>query len=101
MSTNDEQPDDSDPGDEVDSIDDVDVIAALRSALKPPAPEPSKTRREVQKKIREETKGRFFADGWSTASEPRGMFLITSVLMLLIVLLAWFLLSPRGLEMLR
>ncbi len=80
------------------SIDDVDVVHALRSALKPPDPQPHRIQRGVQKRIRDETRGRFFADGWSTAAAPRATFLVTSVLMLLFVIAAYALLSPRGVE---
>jgi hypothetical protein len=87
--------------DDIESIDDVDVLRALRAAMKPPESESKTIQHGVQKRIRDESKGRFFADGWSTSAAPRATFLVTSVLMLVVVLLAYYLLSPRGLELLR
>ncbi len=52
----------------------------------------------VQKKLRERSGGKFYADGWSTAREsPTLTFLATSALMLVVVALTYAVLAPlRG-----
>lgn len=87
---------DEPPGDEAE-LDDVDVKDLLRRALEPPAERAKKITSRVQHTIRDESRGRFFADGWSTSDAPRATFLVTSLLMLLIVVLTWLLISPLGL----
>jgi hypothetical protein len=76
------------------SLDEVDVKNLLRAALKPPKEGAAEIKKGVQKKIREASGGRFFADGWSTAEAPRETYLITAVLMLVIVIAAFLLLGP-------
>jgi hypothetical protein len=49
----------------------------------------------VQKKLRDRSGGKFFADEWSTAKpSPTLTFLVTSALMLVIVLVTYAILSP-------
>ena len=78
-----------------DSIDEVDVRDLLRGALRPPpgavAP---KLLRGVQKRLRKRSRGKFYGDGWSTASAPRSTYLITSLVMLGLVLLVFLVLIP-------
>ena len=79
-------------------LDDVDVRDLLRKALSlPPASERPKTiLKDVQQQIRSDSKGKFFADGWSTSEAPRATFLVTGIIMLLVALIAWLLLAPYG-----
>jgi hypothetical protein len=51
--------------------------------------------REVQRKIRQRSKGKFFSDGWSTAGS-RVNYALVAVVMLLIVAVAYFALGPTG-----
>jgi hypothetical protein len=51
--------------------------------------------REVQRKIRQRSKGKFFGDGWSTAGSKVNYALV-AVVMLLIVAIAYFALGPMG-----
>lgn len=78
-------------------LDEVDVRELLRSALAPPkgavAPE---LLRGVQRKIRTRSLGKFYGDGWSTARSPRSTYLITSLLMLILMALVYFVLVPWG-----
>jgi len=46
----------------------------------------------VQRKIRQRSKGKFFSDGWSTASS-RVNYALVAVVMLLIVAIAYFVLG--------
>jgi hypothetical protein len=78
------------------SLDDVDIKDLLRKAMDPPR-EPGNIAENVQKKLREEFKGKYFADGWSTATAPRETYLVTSLVMLVVVVLIWLFLGPYGL----
>jgi hypothetical protein len=66
----------------------------LRGALREEGPPPD-VLAGVQKKIRERSGGKFYADGWSTAKHPPlNTYLITSLLMLAILGISYALLSP-------
>ena len=49
----------------------------------------------VQRRIRTRSRGRFFADGWSTSSS-RVNYALVAVIMLIIVGIAYFALGPLG-----
>jgi hypothetical protein len=80
-------------------LDDADR-AALQSLLKGALREGRESRpidvlSGVQKKLRERSGGKFYADVWSTAKQPPTLtFLVTSAIMLAIVLLAFAILVP-------
>jgi hypothetical protein len=77
-------------------VDDVDVRDLLRRALDDGGG-PSRHKaisKGVQRRLREQSRGRYFADGWSTSQSPRGIYLVTTVLMLLVIVLAFILLAP-------
>jgi hypothetical protein len=80
-----------------DLLDEVDVRELLRSALAPPpgavAPD---LLRGVQRKLRHRSRGKFYGDGWSTARSPRSTYLITSLFMLVLIALVFFILVPWG-----
>jgi hypothetical protein len=66
----------------------------LRGALREEGPAPD-VLAGVQKKLRERSKGKFYADGWSTVKHPPlNTYLITSLLMLAILGISYALLSP-------
>jgi hypothetical protein len=83
-------------------LDEVDVKDLLRRALDPPtgagAPDLLPA---VQRRIRVESRGKFFADGWSTTVAPRSTFLVTSLVMLLVTVVLWMLLAPLGIDIVR
>jgi hypothetical protein len=88
-------PGDEDAGGAEVELDDVDIKDLLRKALDPPDEGPeSSIVVGVQKRIRDRSRGRFYADGWSTTPAPRATFLVTSLVMLAVAVLAWFLLGP-------
>ncbi|MET0795143.1 MAG: hypothetical protein ABW061_26730 [Polyangiaceae bacterium] len=70
------------------------VRSMLRGALREEAPPPN-VLAGVQKRIRERSRGKFYADGWSTAKHPPlNTYLVTSLLMLAVLGVSYMLLSP-------
>jgi hypothetical protein len=73
---------------------DESLRSMLRGALREEEPPPN-VLAGVQKRIRERSKGKFYADGWSTAKHPPlNTYLVTSLLMLAILVISYALLSP-------
>ncbi len=74
---------------------------AIRSLLKRTAGAPLAERDApnllpaVQRKIRQRSRGKFFADGWST-TQTRVSYVTVSLVMLLILGCAYFALGPTG-----
>ena len=66
------------------------VRGALRDDQKPPD-----VLGGFQKKLRERSRGKFYADGWSTARHPpENTYLVTSILMLVELAVIYALLAP-------
>jgi len=53
--------------------------------------------RGVQRKLRERSRGKFYGDGWST-SPLRASYGLVALIMLVILAVAYFALSPTGLS---
>lgn len=70
----------------------------LRRNLSPLDSEDPELLQGVQRRIRQRSRGKFYADGWSTAREPPvATYLVTAVLMLLFMgFVAAALASPAG-----
>jgi hypothetical protein len=51
----------------------------------------------VQKKLRKRSRGKFYADGWSTATS-RTSYVLVAVAMLVVVALAYLVLGPTGIS---
>ena len=87
-----------DPPDEGDeSGPDSDQLRDLlrRTAAAAPPPPERDLLVGVQRKIRSRSEGKFFADGWSTReTNPRGTYLITAAVMLLLLGVAYWALVP-------
>jgi hypothetical protein len=83
-----DQPDGADSGEPEDAL-----RSMLKGALREDVPAPS-VLAGVQKRIRERSRGKFYADGWSTARSPLNTYLITSLLMLAVLAISYALLSP-------
>jgi len=86
------------PGDDLESRDsappDESLRSMLRGALREEGPAPD-VLLGVQKKLRERSRGKFYADGWSTAKHPPlNTYLVTSLLMLAVLGVSYALLSP-------
>jgi hypothetical protein len=75
-----------------DSKDDEAIRALLKKSTPPPAPP---LLRGVQKKLRARSKGKFYADGWST-TEARINYALVAVAMLVVIAVAYFALGPMG-----
>ena len=88
---------DEERGHDEGGLDEVDVRELLRSALAPPPDAiPKELLRGVQRRIRARSRGKFYGDGWSTARSPRSTYLITSIIMLLLIGIVYFVLVPWG-----
>ena len=76
------------------SLEDERLRSALRGALRGEGEAPD-VLAGFQKKLRERSDGKFYADGWSTARHPPvNTYLVTSVLMLLALGVIYALLAP-------
>ena len=79
------------------SHDDDAMRALLKRSLDvaPPKKEPSLLR-GVQTRLRRRSRGKFYADGWST-SQSRIGYTLVAVAMLVVLAVAYFALGPTGL----
>jgi hypothetical protein len=69
----------------------------LRGALSADEPAPTKVLRGVQKKIRQRSRGKFYAEGWSTARHPPVYtYLLTAALMLVVLFVMYAVLVPTA-----
>lgn len=78
-------------------LDEVDVRDLLRAALEPPPPkrkEETALLKGVQQRLRVRSRGKFYADGWSTSRSPRSTYLITSIFMLILIAFVFLVLIP-------
>jgi hypothetical protein len=81
---------------ERDSKDEQALAALLRRTAESGAPKDHPDLlRGVQKKLRQRSRGKFYADGWSTAN-TRLNYALVALVMLLIILVAYFALGPVG-----
>jgi hypothetical protein len=74
------------------------IAALLKRSLDPKAaelPAPNALLRGVQKRIRTRSRGKFYADGWSTSS-ARVSYMVVAVAMLIVIAVAYFALGPMG-----
>jgi hypothetical protein len=93
----DSDPDDRRDADVQEDLGDADVQKWLKGALRdePPREGSVDVLAGVQKKLRERSGGKFYADVWSTAKQPPILtFLVTSAVMLAIVLITYAILAP-------
>jgi len=51
--------------------------------------------RGVQRKLRQRSKGKFYADGWST-TQSRISYALVAVIMLVLIAVVWLVLGPTG-----
>jgi hypothetical protein len=78
-------------------LDEVELRDLLRSVLASPSGAPApRLLRGIQGKLRRRSRGKFYGDGWSVAKSPRATYFVTSVLMLALMALIYFVLVPWG-----
>jgi hypothetical protein len=82
---------------ERDDDDALDVRALLRRTAAKDEP-PKDLLRGVQRRIRQRSRGKFYADGWSRSTSPASTYLVTSLLMLVILAVLYFAMVPAGLD---
>lgn len=84
----------SEPGKDVSNLEDEQLRSVVRGALRHSGDAPD-VLAGFQKKLRERSQGKFYADGWSTARHPPvNTYLVTSLMMLLALAVIYALLSP-------
>ena len=84
----------SEPGEEATEMEDERLRSIVRGALRGEGEAPD-VLAGFQKKMRERSGGKFYAEGWSTARHaPINTYFVTSLLMLLALGVIYALLSP-------
>ncbi len=86
--------DQEDPKDGANDADQESVRSILRRAKIRRVPEVDLLP-GVQRRIRERSRGRFYGDGWSRRGSPTSTYVVTSLLMLVILVLVYFVLIPE------
>ncbi len=86
--------DQEDPKDGANDADQESVRSILRRAKSRRVPEVDLLP-GVQRRIRERSRGRFYGDGWSRRGSPTSTYVVTSLLMLVILVLVYFVLIPE------
>ena len=87
---------DQEPERESMHLDDDEVRSLLRKAMRVEPRTTASVLPEVQRKIRQRSRGKFFADGWSTASSPSSTYIVTSIVMLVVLAIIYWALVPGG-----
>jgi hypothetical protein len=96
-------PDASDPaapsaeraGPDPDADPSAERLGALLRGVPPPPPPRVDVLRGVQERLRVRSRGKFYADGWSTREEePRSTYLVTALFMLVVAVALYLALSP-------
>ena len=88
--------DEAEPADLVDAPDDPMTALLKRSLAAEGQPQPS-ILRGVQGRIRKRSRGKFFADGWST-TDARVSHIVIALAMLFVLMIAYFALGPVGIQ---
>lgn len=81
---------------ELSEEDERELRSLIRGALNEDAgPDAANVLAGVQRKLRQRSGGKFYADGWSTSQAPPiSTYLVTSALMLVVVLVVYAVLGP-------
>ena len=80
---------------DVDPSEDARLRKLLRGALDAMPDDSPDVLRGVQRKIRERSGGKFYADGWSTTRyAPISTFFVTSLMMLSFIVFIYFVIHP-------
>jgi hypothetical protein len=88
------EPDESAQPTELDAAGQESVRELVRDAMSSPSQPPDLTH-GFQRRIRARSRGKFYADGWSTSKHPPvNTYLVTSVMMLALLCVIYSLLHP-------
>lgn len=94
MNSGDEEVGETPPGDTTDDMDAQSIRALIQKSSRLDHEAPDLVA-GFQRKLRARSRGKFYADGWSTSKEPPIMtYLITSLLMLAMVFAAYAVMRP-------
>jgi hypothetical protein len=92
---------------EVEEVEVPALSALLKRSLEPapaPADEPADAEKDrlllasVQRKLRQRSKGKFYADGWST-SQSRVNYALVAGVMLVVIVAVYLALGPMGISL--
>jgi hypothetical protein len=91
------EPKDPEESSEEDAKESAAMSALLKRSLATPSPTEARPDllRGVQRKLRQRSKGKFYADGWST-TQSRISYALVAVIMLVLIAVVWFVLGPTG-----
>jgi hypothetical protein len=85
----------------VDSHDSGAMRALLKRSLAAPTSEPDAPKQDlmrgVQRKLRQRSKGKFYADGWST-TQSKVSYALVAIIMLVLLAVVYFVLGPTGIS---
>jgi hypothetical protein len=77
-------------------LDEDEVRSLLRQAMRVDRRKPVSVLPGVQRKIRQRSRGKFYADGWSTGRSPSSTYIVTSLVMLMVLAVIYLALVPGG-----
>jgi hypothetical protein len=77
-------------------LDEDEVRSLLRQAMRVDRRKPVSVLPGVQRKIRQRSRGKFYADGWSTGRSPSSTYVVTSLVMLVVLVAIYLALVPGG-----
>jgi hypothetical protein len=77
-------------------LDEDEVRSLLRQAMRVDRRKPVSVLPGVQRKIRQRSRGKFYADGWSTGRSPSSTYIVTSLVMLVVLAVIYLALVPGG-----
>jgi len=83
------------PDSEIDAADELQLRKLLIGALDTDQKQSPDVLKGVQRKLRERSGGKFYADGWTTTRfAPISTYLVTSLMMLMFMVFVYFVLHP-------
>lgn len=77
-------------------LDEDEVRSLLRQAMHVDRRKSVSVLPGVQRKIRQRSRGKFYADGWSTGRSPSSTYIVTSLVMLVVLAVIYLALVPGG-----
>lgn len=102
MKPDDPTPQDEEPTSDENAEESPALRALLKRSLDDGAPDPDAAQSKallegVQRKLRERSRGKFYADGWST-SQTRTSYVLIATAMLVVIAVVYLALGPTGIQ---